>query len=94
MDSNHSLCTKSSGTSCFHTDSFICQMFLQFVWSPPVINSGTLLCISGSIVDSVHQSTNQAMKPKELSVDLRDRIVSMWGKVHKNFCSISDLHCL
>ena len=41
-----------------------------------MIWKGTHLSIYGPIVDSTCQNTNQAMKSKKLSVDLRDRIVS------------------
>ena len=44
--------------------------WLDMIWK------GTHLSIFGPTINSACQSTNQAMKSKELSVDLRDRIVS------------------
>uniref|UniRef100_A0AAZ3ST63 Sleeping Beauty transposase HTH domain-containing protein n=1 Tax=Oncorhynchus tshawytscha TaxID=74940 RepID=A0AAZ3ST63_ONCTS len=61
-------------------------MFLQ-LGSPPEINSndwkGTPVCIT---FDSGSQSENQAMRSKELSVELQDRIVSRQrsGEGYKN----------
>ena len=51
----------------------------------------TYLSIYGPTVDSACQSKNQAMRSKELSIELRDRIVieaQIWGRVPKNVCSI------
>ncbi|KAL0183511.1 hypothetical protein M9458_019207, partial [Cirrhinus mrigala] len=53
---------------CILFSLIILNMFLQLDWSPPVVNSVA--------VNSACQSTNQAMQSKELSLDLRDRIVS------------------
>ena len=58
-------------------------MFLQLDWSPPVVNSidWTLFGKAHTClykvpqIDSACQSKNQAMKLKELSVELRNRIV-------------------
>jgi hypothetical protein len=62
----------------------ILELLLQLDWSPPVVNSidGTWFgkahtCLyKGPTVDSACQSKNQAMRSKELYVELRDRIVS------------------
>ena len=82
---------KYSGTSCFH---WLSLMFLQLDWSPPVANSidwtwfgKAHTCLyKGPTVDSACQSKNQAIRLKELSVEVRDRIVSRQrsGEGHQN----------
>uniref|UniRef100_A0AAQ4PL24 Sleeping Beauty transposase HTH domain-containing protein n=1 Tax=Gasterosteus aculeatus aculeatus TaxID=481459 RepID=A0AAQ4PL24_GASAC len=57
-------------------------MFLQLDWSPPVLNSVDWTGLRKAhtcrykVSQLTYQSINRAMKSKELSVDLRDRIVS------------------
>jgi hypothetical protein len=50
---------------CILFPLIILEMFLQVDWSSPVVNS----------IDWKCQFKNQAMRSKELSIDLRDRIV-------------------
>ena len=62
----------------------VLEMFLQLVWSPPVVNlidwtwfGKAHTCLyKGPTVDSACQSKTQIMRLKELSVELWDRIVS------------------
>ena len=69
---------------CILFPLIILEMFLQLDWSLSVVNSidWTLFgkaytCLyKGPTVDGACQRKNQAMRSKELSVELRDRIVS------------------
>ena len=61
----------------------ILKMFLKLDWSPPVVSSidwtwfgKAHLSILAPTVDCACQSKNQAMRLKELFVELRERIVS------------------
>ena len=73
---------------CILFPLIILEMFLQLDWSPPVLNS-TGPCLErhtpvyiGPTVDIACQSKNQAMRLKELSVELRDRLRS-WEDYQK-----------
>ena len=69
---------------CILFPLIILEMFLQLDWSPPVVKSidwtwfgKAHTCLyKGPIVDSACQSKNQAMRSMDLSLELRDRIVS------------------
>ena len=69
---------------CILFPLIILEMFLQLDLSPPVVNSidctwfGTAhtCAFSGPTVDSACHSKNQVKRSKELSIELRDRVVS------------------
>ena len=78
------LCNETRNWTPLHLVCINHSWDVTTTWSPPVVNSidwtwfgkaHTCLFI-GPTVDSACQSKNQAMRLKELSVDLRDRIVS------------------
>ena len=57
-----------------------------------MIYKGKQLSIEGSTVDSACQSRNSTMKSKELSVELRDRIVWWSGEGYKTIYRVLKVH--
>jgi hypothetical protein len=74
---------------CIQFLLIILEMFLQLDWSPPVENSIDWTWF-GPTVDSAYQRKSQAMRSKELSVELRDGIVSRHrsGKGYQNISAV------
>ena len=89
---------------CILFPLIILEMFLQLDWSPPLVNSidwtwfgktptwlfESTCLYKGPTVDSACQSKNHAMRPKELPVELRDRIVSRHssGEGYQNISAV------